>query len=147
MLKNNLISIKVKFSLAYLYAVAAKVDITVEQTPWEVDKLGIDLNLYKINKQTLEGSSFNNSIRVQLKGTSINTSMIKEKEDSYKYTLSKDMIKFPNMYFILVILPSDEDQISWLRQSENELVLFKCAYFIKVNKNYNLINSIKAFKN
>lgn len=132
--KNNLIDIKEKFSLAYLHAVAAKADITVSETPWSTDRLGIDLCLYRLNSATVNGSSFNNTVRVQLKGTSINTGMIKEEDDCFKYSLKKDLNSFPNMYFVLVILPSDEKGAVWLQQDENQIVMFKCAYFVKVDQ-------------
>lgn len=130
----SLIDIKEKFSLAYLHAIAAKSDITIEQTPWSVDKLGIDLNLYKLNSDTLKSSSFNNYIRIQLKGTSINTNMISDSGEYYSYSLKKDLHKFPNMYFVLVVLPSDIDYSLWLKQDEEKLILSRCAYFIKIEQ-------------
>lgn len=131
MLQSN--QIKEQLSLAYLIAVAAKCGFSTEFN--RVDYDSIDATI-KCNGRLQEDSTlYSPEIQIQLKATS-------------SPRMTKEVLKFPlsvknyndlrartitPRLLVVMILPPEEDQ--WLKCSEEELSMKKCAYFICL-KNY-----------
>lgn len=128
-------NIKKKVSEAYLYAVVAKADFAIQKLHDEYDSLGFD---YQVTNRRLGTKrtvfSESSEIKIQLKGVAqSSSSMLQDKDDCIKYNLDSPVVAIgPNCFLIVVNLLDDEKIDKWVEINDEELVLRKCAYFIKV---------------
>ncbi len=135
---NILNRIKEKTSTAYLYALVAKVNYTINPSVRELDELGVDYAI--MNKVVGEGRSVASEaheIKVQLKSVSVSSStMIKETDSYIEYRLSSSIepIGFGNFYIFLICLPESESYETWVELNHDHILIKKCAYYYKVDQ-------------
>ena len=132
-------SIKEKMSIAYLHGLNAHLNYSIQKSDKDFDALGIDFEVN--NKVVGPGrtvASEANTINIQLKGVSISsTSMIKDEEHQIKYNLTKSLAPIGVHYLVIVVLPKEEDLVSWCEVTTEELILRKCAYYFHVPSSIN----------
>ncbi len=135
--KGEIDSIKRKFSEAYLYAVAAKANLRLQPSGVDYDGFQIDFSIINHNVGlTRSVASESSEIRIQLKGVSQNSeSMFRANGDTIDYRITKELFPFgPAFYLVVVHLLDDTDIESWIKVSEDELMLKKCAYYLRIDK-------------
>ena len=134
MTQQELNSIKEKFSIAYLHAINAKVNFALNKSDNDFDGLCIDYEI--INKPVGLGRSVAsemNEIKIQLKGVSkSSTTMLRETGTEIEYNITNAIIPIGVFYLIVVILPEEEALDTWLEHTPEQLVLRKCAYFLRI---------------
>lgn len=121
---------KEEFSYAYVYAITSAAGYSFQRTTTPLDQLGIDLILTGVSVLGLMGFP---QLYVQLKCTSREVL-----EDSYlKYPLrvkNYEELRTPNQYppliLVVVLVPDNVDD--WLNQSEDELCLKRCGYWLSL---------------
>jgi hypothetical protein len=121
---------KEEFSYAYIYAVvsAAGYSCQIASRPLDID--GIDMI---ISATDTEETLYPPRLEVQVKSTSIDT----KREDFIRYPLKlknynelrKEKTLVPKI-LVVVIIP--DNQSEWLRQSENELCMRRCGYWLSL---------------
>lgn len=121
---------KEEFSYAYLYAVTSAAGYSFQRTTTPLDQLGIDLILTGIGVQGLMGTP---QLYVQLKCTSREVL----DENYLKYPLrikNYEELRVPKQYppLILVVVLVPDNVNDWLHQSEDELCLRRCGYWISL---------------
>ena len=133
---QELNSIKEKISKAYVYTILSKLNFVLHETSRDMDGLGIDFEV--INRtvglnRTI--ASIINQINLQIKGVSTSSkSMFKEDNKVIEYNLTRALNPIGNFYIIIVQL-LDEDSIDkWVEHNPDKLIIRKCAYFLKVEK-------------
>lgn len=128
--------IKEKVSEAYLLGLVAKKGYILEKKPMDTDLfLGFDFSLFNIPAGAPKDRiSEANEIKIQLKAVSCGSaSMFSETEEHIEYTLSQQVIPIgPNYYLIVIVLPKEDEFESWVTITEEEMVVKRCAYFVKV---------------
>jgi len=121
--------LKDAFAEAYFFAIAAAAGVSIERTTRRTDNKGIDLTIFQKENNISVGSS----VHIQLKGVSDNSSsMIKEYEDHIEYNLVKPLQPTMIHYLIVVKLPSDLNTKNWIKLTEEELTLKRCAYYFRL---------------
>lgn len=135
MTDNELNSIKNKLSEAYFLALAAKLNYAANPTNRDFDGCGIDYSVINHNigvKRTVTTES--SMVMFQLKCTSIGSqSMVADDGDVIKYRLDTPLNNFKvNAYLVVVIVPKNEEVDNWITLSQDELILKKCAYYIRI---------------
>ena len=121
---------KEEFSYAYVYAITSAAGYSFQRTTTPLDQLGIDLILTGVGVLGLMGFP---QLYVQLKCTSREVL-----EDNYlKYPLrvkNYEELRTPNQYppliLVIVLVPDNVDD--WLNQSEDELCLKRCGYWLSL---------------
>ena len=121
---------KEEFSYAYLYAIASAGGYSFQRTTTPLDQAGIDLILTGFG---FPGLSAFPQIYVQLKCTSRQLL----EADSLKYPLkikNYNELRNPNQYppIILAVVVVPDNREDWLQQSEQELSLRRCIYWISI---------------
>lgn len=120
--------LKCKLSESYISALVSKLNYSIEFTRQQIDNEGIDCFIKK------PGGGMGVLITVQLKSTSLSsTSMISLKNNHIHYKLDKSYNNIaPPAYLFLVIFPPEEELESWCEIREEELLMRKCAYYMKL---------------
>jgi len=121
---------KEEFSYAYIYTIAATAGCAVQRTTTPLDRLGVDLIITGVNNQDIIDFPL---LYVQVKCTSRQV----QTDNAIRYPLSvknyeelRSRDRYPPLILIVVIVP---DQVNdWLNQSETELCLKRCAYWISL---------------
>lgn len=129
---------KKKVSEAYLYAVIAKANFAIQKFHDEYDGLGYD---YSVTNRELGSKrtvfSESSEIKIQLKAVAQSSaSMFEEKNDCVRYKLDSTITPIgPNCYLIVVNLLGDENIEQWIELKDDELILRKCAYYMRIPQN------------
>jgi hypothetical protein len=121
---------KEEFSYAYMYAVVSAAGYSCQIASRPLDIGGIDMIISGVER---EDSLYPPRLEVQVKSTS--TSVLSP--DSIRYPLKlknynelrKQKTLVPK---ILVIVLIPDDQSEWLNQSEDELCLRRCGYWLSL---------------
>lgn len=121
---------KEEFSYAYVYAVASAAGCICQRTTTPLDKLGVDLIITGIAEQSLPNFPI---LYIQVKCTSRNIL----NENSLRYPLNIKNYEelsanntYPPRIIIVVTVPDRPN--NWLEQTEAELCLKRCAYWISL---------------
>jgi len=121
---------KEEFSYAYIYAIAATAGCAVQRTTTPLDRLGVDLMITGVNNQDIIDFPL---LYVQVKCTSrqvLTANALRYPLSVKKYEELRIRDRYPPLILIIVIVP---DQVNdWLNQSEAELCLKRCAYWISL---------------
>ncbi|EDX74956.1 hypothetical protein MC7420_830 [Coleofasciculus chthonoplastes PCC 7420] len=121
---------KEEFSYAYIYAIAATTGCAVQRTTTPLDRLGVDLIITGINNQDIIDFPL---LYVQVKCTSrqvLTANSLRYPLSVKNYEELRIRDRYPPLILIVVIVP---DQVNdWLNQSEAELCLKRCAYWISL---------------
>ncbi|BAZ14373.1 hypothetical protein NIES4071_62160 [Calothrix sp. NIES-4071] len=121
---------KEEFSYAYIYAVVSAAGYSCQIASRPLDIGGIDIIISGVER---EDSLYPPRLEVQVKSTS--TSVLSS--DSIRYPLKlknynelrKQKTLVPK---ILVVVLIPDDQSEWLNQSEDELCLRRCGYWLSL---------------
>ena len=134
---TNLNEIKCDLAVAYVRAVCAKCDYSVEETGRSFDGLGIDCIVRNYRNKTDDGS-YNpaSEITIQIKGTSLSSqSMCRETSSHFEYNATGVRPAHYQHYLVVLKLPEDNEISDWLTITEDSMILKKCAYYIRINEN------------
>ncbi|NES19173.1 MAG: DUF4365 domain-containing protein [Symploca sp. SIO3E6] len=121
---------KEEFSYAYLYAVTSAAGYSFQKSSRPTDVGGIDIIISGIETQY---SLYPPRLEIQVKSTS--TDVVSEKFVRYPLKLKnynelrKSKILTPRL-LIVVLIPDNLDH--WVKQSETELCLRHCAYWMSL---------------
>ena len=121
---------KEEFSYAYVYAIAAAAGYAFQRTTTPLDQLGIDLILTGVGIQGLMGFP---QLYVQLKCTS--RELLDQNYLKYPLRIKNyNELRAPNQYppLILVVVVVPDNVLDWLNQSEEQLCLRRCGYWISL---------------
>jgi len=126
----NLNDSKEQFSYAYVWAVASVAGYVCGHPTRMEDNLGIDL---VVRKRSKGKGKLRNALDIQVKCCAENVVTMKEKELIYDLDVGNyiELIKedsIPQLLVLVVVPVSIED---WISQSEEELIIRKCAYYKK----------------
>ncbi|MDJ0619982.1 MAG: DUF4365 domain-containing protein [Calothrix sp. MO_192.B10] len=121
---------KEEFSYAYIYAVVSAAGYSCQIASRPLDIGGIDIIISGIER---EDTLFPPRLEVQVKSTSIDVIS----EDSIRYPLKlknynelrKEKTLVPK---ILIVVRIPDNQSEWLNQSENELCMRRCGYWLSL---------------
>lgn len=129
MLERNLV--ESELSLAYLHAVSAKCAFAVDIP--RIDNDSIDAIISVNGKVSSESRISSAKIEVQLKA-SFNIQMNNSGAFSYSLPIKNynDLRGETMVPRLLVVLALPQDEIEWLKHSEEKLTLQKCAYFLNL---------------
>ena len=129
------IEIESELSYAYLHAVAAKAGMSCECSGRHTDKLGIDAVVTAAEQFTDESVLNDLSLAIQLKAT---IAAPREQNGRLSYTLKgidrydklrKRAVSIPR---ILVVLFLPKDVADWMHQTEEQLAIKKCAWWVSL---------------
>jgi hypothetical protein len=128
--------IKSELSSVYVHAVASMAGCACNRAERQTDNLGIDLTIrFKGDFPNLPISSRLVTFDVQLKSCSHISSdeqnrIVLDGLDKKHYDDYRDDRRTPPIFLILFVLPENPDE--WLKLTEEELVLKKCAYWVSL---------------
>ena len=137
----NVQDFKEDLSISYLRAIAAQAKVTLEVNRRDGDSKDVDLR-----KQTVTdtGEPFVAEFSVQLKATS-SKSIYSETSNSIKYQLPaknfNDLCRRGTNIIILCLLILPENELEWVNQSPDELVLKRCMYWLSLQGESETTNS------
>lgn len=119
---------KEEFSYAYLYAVSSAAACAIQRTTTLLDRLGVDIMITGLENQGLMDFPL---LYAQVKCTS--REVLDERYVRYplqvkNYEELRVSDRYPPLILIVVVVPDDVDD--WLHQSEDELCLRRCGYWI-----------------
>lgn len=124
-----------ELSYAYLHAVAAMAGMSCECSGRHVDKLGIDATVTAAEQFTPESVLTDLTLAIQLKAT-INVPSEQNGRLSYfikgrdRYDkLRTSAVSIPR---ILVVLFLPKDAADWMHQTEEQLAIKKCAWWVSL---------------
>ena len=124
-----------ELSYAYLHAVAARAGMSCEVSGRHADKMGVDASVRALEKFAPDSLLTDLDLDVQLKATT-STESRKNGKISYFFNgverydkLRKETVTPPRILVVL-FLPSDREE--WLKWSEDELALRKCAWWVSL---------------
>jgi len=136
MTDSKLNSVKEKLSIAYLHAVVAKLNYALNPSSKDYDNLGIDYTIAnRIIGESRSVTSESAEIKIQLKATTVSSStMFRDLGDSIEYNLSSPIKKlfYGRFYLVVLVLPPEVTQDTWLEWSNEHMLLRRCAYFKEV---------------
>jgi Domain of unknown function (DUF4365) len=121
---------KEEFSYAYIYAVASAAGYSCQISSRPMDIGGIDMNISGIEQ---EYSLYPPRLEVQVKSTS--TNIISDESVRYPLKLKNyNELRKPNTLIpkILVVVLIPDHLGEWVNQSETELCLRRCAYWLSL---------------
>lgn len=121
---------KEEFSYAYIYAVVSAAGYSFQKSSQPVDISGIDVT---VTGTVLDDKLYEPQLDLQVKSTSLNIMS----EELIRYPLKlknynelrKEKTVAPR---ILVVVLIPENLNEWVNQSENQLCLHRCAYWISL---------------
>lgn len=139
---GELNSIKTKFSEAFLYSINARANLALNRAERDFDGEGIDFSIINrsvgVGRAGRDTASESQTIHIQLKAVSVcSKSMLKEDGDSIQYNLTKSLEPIGIFYLVVVVLPEVDTLDTWLEIGENQLILKRCAYFIRLTEKQN----------
>lgn len=121
---------KEEFSYAYIYAIASAAGCICQRTTTPLDKLGVDLIITGIAASGLPNFPI---LYIQVKCTSrdiLNDNSLRYPLNIKNYEELSTSNAYPPRIIIVVIVP---DRVNdWLQQTEAELCLKRCAYWISL---------------
>lgn len=129
------IEIESELSYAYLHAVSSKAGMSCETTGRHVDNMGIDAQIRASEQFSTDSILTDITIDIQLKATTDTPSNRNEKlsyfiRDIKHYDkLRKESITIPRILVVL-FLPGDDNE--WLQQTEEHLIIKKCAWWVSL---------------
>ncbi len=133
-LSNN--NIVAELSYAYLHAIATRAGFGCQVPNRHTDSVGVDAEIRVLDEDLADSSAFSNfSVGIQLKATTKPQKLTKRGysyflEDVQQYNRLRSRAgPFPT---ILVVLFLPKKPTAWLKHSEEELVLRKCAYWVSL---------------
>ena len=121
---------KEEFSYAYIYAIASAAGYAFQLSPRSIDISGIDASIASV---TTEETFYSPRLDLQIKSTS--RDVLGDDEIRYPLRiknyneLRKEKTLAPRI-LVLVLIPDNPGE--WVQQSETELCLRKCAYWISL---------------
>lgn len=121
---------KEEFSYAYVYAIAAASGYSFQRTTTPLDQLGIDLILTGISLQGLMGFP---QLYIQLKCTSrdiLDDNCLRYPLRVKNYEELRTPNQYPPLILVVVVVPNNIND--WLQQSENELCVRRCGYWLSL---------------
>ncbi|MGA9380995.1 MAG: DUF4365 domain-containing protein [Phormidium sp.] len=121
---------KEEFSYAFVYAVTAAKGYFFQRTTTPLDQLGIDLIITGVSVQGVMGFP---QLFVQLKCTSrelFDETYLKYPLKTKNYEELRTPNQYPPLILIVVVVPDNLE--NWLNQSETELCLRHCGYWISL---------------
>lgn len=121
---------KEEFSYAYIYAVVSAAGYSCQISSRPMDIGGIDMNISGIEQ---EYSLYPPCLEVQVKSTS--TNIISDESVRYPLKLKNyNELRKPNTLIprILVVVLIPDNLSEWVNQSETELCLRRCAYWLSL---------------
>lgn len=130
---------KEEFSYAYIHAIASVAGFALSQVPKLVDHDGIDV---QIAARGGKGSVRSPRLEAQVKCTW--TDVTKENRIAYPLEVKNynDLIgEDYHIPRILIVLVVPEDVNSWLEQSEEQLAMKRCAYWLSLRGENETTNS------
>lgn len=121
---------KEEFSYAYMYAIASAAACAIQRTTTPLDRLGVDIVITGLENQGLMDFPL---LYAQVKCTS--REVLDERYVRYplkvkNYEELRVSDRYPPLILIVVVVPDDVDD--WLHQSEDELCLRRCGYWISL---------------
>jgi hypothetical protein len=127
--------IESELSYAYLHAVASKAGMSCETTGRHTDNMGVDAQIRAVEVFTPDSILTDISLDVQLKAT-INKPPEENGKISYfikgveRYEkLRKNTIAIPRI-LVVYFLPEKSDE--WLQQTNEHLILRRCAWWVSL---------------
>lgn len=128
---------KNKLAKAYLMALTAKLNYTAQESTSDFDAIAIDyfINNHLVGEKRSVASE-SQTINIQLKAVSItSTSMIRKSDGFIEYNLTDPLQPVgPNFYLIVVELLGDDVIDTWIEHCEENIMLKKCAYYLKITE-------------
>lgn len=127
-------NIKSNLSLVYIRAIAAKLNFAFQESSRDVDGIGIDCTIYNHGMGSENLHSLSSEIKVQVKAFSkSSTTMYRDNSKVLEYRLSKNLNPQGAVFYLIVVeLPEEDKFDEWLQITTEELVLKRCAYYIRV---------------
>lgn len=129
------VNIESELSYAYLHAVASRAGVACECLGRHSDNLGVDAELHAVGEYAENAVVTDMTVHLQLKATIRQPS---QHDDKLSYSLD-DIKRYDklrctktNLPRLLVVLFLPEDPAAWLSQTEDELILRKCAYWVSL---------------
>lgn len=122
---------KSEFSYAYIYAIASTAGYSFLRTTTPLDNLGIDIIITGIGVQGIMNFP---QLYIQLKCTSrdlFDENYLKYPLKIKNYEELRTSNQYPPLLLIIIVVPDSIDE--WLKQSEQELCLRNCAYWISLS--------------
>lgn len=130
---------KEEFSYAYLYAVISAAGYSFQKSSKPTDVSGIDIS---ITGTTSDDSLYEPQLDLQVKSTSLNlltNDVIRYPLKLKNYNeLRKERTVAPRILVIVLIPESLEE---WIRQSETELCMRRCAYWMSLRGQPRTLNT------
>ena len=130
---------KEEFSYAYIHAIASVAGFGLMQMPKEVDHDGIDVQIAARGRR---GTMRSPRLEAQVKCTW--KDVIKEDRIAYPLEVKNYHDLIGENYHIpriLIVLVVPEDVNSWLEQSEEQLAMKRCAYWLSLRGEQETTNS------
>lgn len=129
------IETEAELSYAYLHAVAARAGMSCEASGRHADKMGVDATVRACEKFSHDSLLTDLALDVQLKAT---TGKLDKKDGKISYFLHgvarynklRRETVIPPRVLVVLFLPSDPAE--WLKWSEDELALRKCAWWVSL---------------
>jgi hypothetical protein len=121
---------KEEFSYAYVYAITSAAGYSCQRTTTPLDQLGIDLIFTGIGVQGIMGTP---QLYIQLKCTSreiLDENYLKYPLKIKNYEELRVTQQYPPLILVVVLVPDNIND--WLYQSEEELCLKRCGYWISL---------------
>ncbi|NQU25061.1 MAG: DUF4365 domain-containing protein [Candidatus Nealsonbacteria bacterium] len=124
-----------ELSYAYLHAVAAAAGMSCEVSGRHADKMGIDAMIRGTEQFAPDSVLTDLALDVQLKAT-IDEQTIKDGRISYflkgvdRYNKLRKETVVPPRILVVLFLPRDPEE--WLKWSEDELAMRKCAWWVSL---------------
>jgi hypothetical protein len=127
--------IEAELSYAYLHAVAAKAKMSCECTGRHTDNAGVDARIHAVEKFAADSVLTDFPVYVQLKATSQEPAQQKGKlsyfmKDIGRYDRLRNSGANPPRILVVLFLPCDA--VDWITQTEDQLAMKKCAYWVSL---------------
>ncbi len=124
-----------ELSYAYLHAVAAAAGMSCEVSPRHADNMGIDATVRASEKFADDSLLTDFALSVQLKATIKEMTLTNEKISYFvdgvaRYDRLRKKTIAPPMILVVLFLPRDPKE--WLKWSEVELAMRKCAWWVSL---------------
>lgn len=121
---------KEEFSYSYIQAIASATGYAFQRTTTPLDRVGIDATITGLGVQGLMGFP---QLYVQVKCTSRN--VLEENHIRYplkikNYEELRNNYQYPPLILVVVLVSDNVDE--WLHQSEEELCLRRCGYWVSL---------------